>query len=49
MAHRTHRHDPEGPCHFSLMSLSTARRLTLVAAPLAALWLAVAWAAEWWL
>ncbi|MBB3140496.1 hypothetical protein ACGTN6_15615 [Halomonas sp. THAF12] len=44
MAHRPHRHRPEGPCHFSLMSLSAPRRLLLVAAPLVALWLAVAWA-----
>ncbi|MBW5800157.1 hypothetical protein [Halomonas elongata] len=43
MAHRSHRHRPEGPCHFSLMSLSATRRLLLVAAPLALLWLAVAW------
>lgn len=48
MAHPTHRHRPEGPCHFSLMSLSAARRLLLAAAPLAALWLAVSWAAGWW-
>ncbi|MCW4153013.1 hypothetical protein OM427_26225 [Halomonas sp. 18H] len=43
MAHRSHRHRPEGPCHFSLMSLSAARRLMLAVVPLAALWLAVAW------
>lgn len=49
MAHRPHRHRPEGPCHFSLMSLSAPRRLLLTAAPLAALWLAVAWAAGGWL
>jgi hypothetical protein len=47
MAHRHHRHRPEGPCHFSLMSLSAGRRLALVAAPLGVLWLAVAWAAGW--
>lgn len=38
---------PEGPCHFSLMSLSATRRLLLAALPLVALWLAVAWAAGW--
>ncbi|WP_197053326.1 hypothetical protein [Litchfieldella xinjiangensis] len=43
MAHR-HHHRPEGPCHFSLMSLAAGRRVLFVAAPLAALWLAVAWA-----
>lgn len=52
MAHRhardTHYHRPEGPCHFSLMSLSAWRRLLLSLAPLAVLWLAVAWAAGWW-
>ncbi|MBW6392780.1 MAG: hypothetical protein LPK08_07930 [Halomonas sp.] len=48
MAHRTHRHRPEGPCHFSLMSLSATRRLLLAAAPLGVLWLAVSWAAGWW-
>lgn len=50
MAHRkhSHRHRQEGPCHFSLMSLSAARRLLLVAAPLSVLWLAVSWAAGWW-
>ena len=39
-----HRHRPEGPCHFSLMSLSARRRLALAAIPLGGLWLAVAWA-----
>ncbi|WP_372611962.1 hypothetical protein [Halomonas sp.] len=48
MAHRTHRHRPEGPCHFSLMSLSAGRRLLLVAAPVAGLWLAVSWAVGGW-
>lgn len=48
MVHRTHRHRPEGPCHFSLMSLSATRRLLLAAAPLGVLWLAVSWAAGWW-
>ncbi|WP_163578158.1 hypothetical protein [Halomonas faecis] len=48
MAHQRHRHRQEGPCHFSLMSLSATRRLLLVAAPLAGLWLAVGWAAGWW-
>ncbi|MGM0534910.1 MAG: hypothetical protein ACQEUN_12470 [Pseudomonadota bacterium] len=48
MAHRRHRHRPEGPCHFSLMSLSATRRLLLVAAPLIALWLAVFWAVGGW-
>ena len=48
MAHHRHRHRPEGPCHFSLMSLSATRRLLLAAAPLVALWLAVSWAAGWW-
>ncbi|MDN3523069.1 hypothetical protein [Halomonas ramblicola] len=47
MAHRAHRHRPEGPCHFSLMSLSAARRLLLAALPLLVLWLTVAWAAGW--
>lgn len=47
MAHRMHRHRPEGPCHFSLMSLSATRRLALAAVPLATLWLGVAWAAGW--
>lgn len=47
MAHRRHRHRPEGPCHFSLMSLSATRRLLLVALPLAVLWLTVAWATGW--
>ncbi len=50
MAHRSHshRHRPEGPCHFSLMSLSARRRLLLAAVPLAVLWLAASWAAGWW-
>ncbi len=50
MAHRTHRHHhrPEGPCHFSLMSLSVGRRLMLVLLPLALLWLTVSWAVGWW-
>ncbi|MGM0701573.1 MAG: hypothetical protein ACQEUG_04130 [Pseudomonadota bacterium] len=48
MAHQRHRHRQEGPCHFSLMSLSATRRLLLVAAPLAGLWLAASWAAGWW-
>ncbi|MGJ7459060.1 hypothetical protein ACR80S_15040 [Halomonas sp. MA07-2] len=49
MAHRAHRHRPEGPCHFSLMSLSATRRLLLAAVlPLAGLWLTVSWAAGWW-
>lgn len=48
MAHHKHRHRPEGPCHFSLMSLAATRRLLLVAAPLASLWLTVSWAAGWW-
>lgn len=47
MAHR-HHHRPDGPCHFSLMSLSTCRRLLMAAAPLALLWLAVAWAMGAW-
>ncbi|WP_205254655.1 MULTISPECIES: hypothetical protein [unclassified Halomonas] len=44
----THRHRPEGPCHFSLMSLSVRRRLILVLIPLLPLWLAVSWSAGWW-
>ena len=47
MAHRTHRHRPEGPSHFSLMSLSATRRLLLALTPLVVLWLAVLWAAGW--
>ncbi|MEC9482364.1 MAG: hypothetical protein UMU75_03445 [Halomonas sp.] len=47
MAHR-HRHRPDGPCHFSLMSLSARRRLVMATAPLALLWLAVSWALEAW-
>ncbi|GAA3910224.1 hypothetical protein GCM10022228_21440 [Halomonas cibimaris] len=42
-----HRHNREGPCHFSLMSLSAVRRLALCALPLVALWALVAWAAAW--
>ncbi|MDN6180813.1 MAG: hypothetical protein L0I84_07410 [Halomonas subglaciescola] len=42
-----HRHNREGPCHFSLMSLSAARRLALCALPLLALWGLVAWAVGW--
>ncbi|WP_170234283.1 hypothetical protein [Halomonas cupida] len=44
----SHSHRPEGPCHFSLMSLSVWRRLALVLVPLVPLWLAVAWSAGWW-
>ncbi|MFC3292816.1 hypothetical protein [Modicisalibacter luteus] len=47
MAHR-HHHRPDGPCHFSLMSLSARRRLMMAAAPLALLWMAVAWAMGVW-
>ncbi|MCG7599958.1 hypothetical protein MHM84_09170 [Halomonas sp. McH1-25] len=47
MAHR-HHHRPDGPCHFSLMSLSARRRLMIAAAPLALLWLTVAWAMGAW-
>lgn len=43
MAHR-HHHRPDGPCHFSLMSLSARKRLLMALAPLGVLWLAVAWA-----
>ncbi|MDN6296816.1 MAG: hypothetical protein L0J54_02160 [Halomonas sp.] len=48
-AHDTypHRHNREGPCHFSLMSLSVAKRLALCALPLLALWGLVAWATGW--
>ncbi|KXS36362.1 MAG: Uncharacterized protein AWU55_3007 [Halomonadaceae bacterium T82-2] len=41
---RRHRHRPDGPCHFSLMSLSARRRLLMALVPLAVLWLAAAWA-----
>ncbi|WP_447527445.1 MULTISPECIES: hypothetical protein [unclassified Vreelandella] len=47
MSHHPHRHNREGPCHFSLMSLSATRRLLLVAVPIAALWLLVFWAGGW--
>ncbi|GAB2786377.1 hypothetical protein GCM10027040_10570 [Halomonas shantousis] len=43
-----HRHRPDGPCHFSLMSLGAGRRVLLSLAPLVVLWLAVAWAAGAW-
>ncbi|WP_227370759.1 hypothetical protein [Halomonas sp. M20] len=39
-----HRHRPDGPCHFSLMSLSARKRLVMALGPLVLLWLAVAWA-----
>lgn len=42
-----HQHNREGPCHFSLMSLSAGRRILLCALPLLALWALVAWAAGW--
>ncbi|XKH60419.1 hypothetical protein LG290_01135 [Halomonas sediminis] len=48
MVHRAHRHREEGPCHFSLMSLSATRRLMLALIPLAMLWLLVGWANGWW-
>ncbi|NYS59815.1 hypothetical protein [Vreelandella salicampi] len=47
MSEYTHRHNKEGPCHFSLMSLSAVKRLCLVMLPLAALWLLVVWAGGW--
>ncbi|MDR5898963.1 hypothetical protein QC823_08165 [Halomonas vilamensis] len=47
MSERTHRHNKEGPCHFSLMSLSAIKRLWLVMLPLVGLWLLVAWAGGW--
>ncbi|MFG6665611.1 hypothetical protein ACGK9R_00700 [Halomonas sp. HNIBRBA4712] len=47
MSHPTHRHNREGPCHFSLMSLSAAKRLLLVTLPLLALWALVLWAGGW--
>lgn len=42
-----HRHNREGPCHFSLMSLSAGRRLALCVVPLLVLWALVAWATGW--
>ncbi|WP_346796627.1 hypothetical protein R5M92_14230 [Halomonas sp. Bachu 37] len=48
MPHHVHRHRQEGPCHFSLMSLSYARRLLLGMMPLALLWFLVSWACGWW-
>lgn len=47
MSEHLHRHNKEGPCHFSLMSLSAVKRLGLTMLPLAALWLLVAWAGGW--
>lgn len=47
MSEHSHRHNREGPCHFSLMSLSAVKRLALVALPLAVLWLLVIWAGGW--
>lgn len=47
MSHPTHRHNREGPCHFSLMSLSAIKRLLLVALPLLTLWALVLWAGGW--
>ena len=44
MSEHMHRHNKEGPCHFSLMSLSARKRLGLVALPLFALWGLVVWA-----
>ncbi|MEG3115607.1 hypothetical protein R3F72_10780 [Salinicola sp. 4072] len=43
MSHR-HRHRPDGPCHFSLMSLGAGRRVLLALIPLALLWLVAGWA-----
>ncbi|WP_083871889.1 hypothetical protein [Vreelandella jeotgali] len=42
-----HQHNREGPCHFSLMSLSAGRRLALCVVPLLVLWALVAWATGW--
>ncbi|MDR5875165.1 hypothetical protein LPL18_001245 [Halomonas sp. CUBES01] len=47
MSEHSHRHNKEGPCHFSLMSLSAVRRLLSVAVPLLVLWLMVLWANGW--
>lgn len=47
MSEHTHHHNREGPCHFSLMSLSAVKRLGLVAMPLLALWALVVWASGW--
>ncbi|MBR2513071.1 MAG: hypothetical protein IKE45_03420 [Halomonas sp.] len=47
MSERTHRHNREGPCHFSLMSLSATKRLGLVVLPLLVLWGLVVWAGGW--
>ncbi|MFB9869336.1 hypothetical protein [Vreelandella sulfidaeris] len=47
MSEHTHHHNKEGPCHFSLMSLSAVKRLLLVAMPLLALWGLVIWASGW--
>ncbi|MBZ5488834.1 hypothetical protein HW452_15015 [Halomonas aquamarina] len=47
MSHHPHRHNREGPCHFSLMSLSATKRLVFVALPLLVLWALVAWASGW--
>nr|WP_297457576.1 hypothetical protein [uncultured Halomonas sp.] len=47
MAHK-HHHRPDGPCHFSLMSLSARKRLLMALMPLGLLWLAVAWATGAW-
>ncbi|WP_251976245.1 hypothetical protein [Salinicola avicenniae] len=43
----SHRHRPDGPCHFSLMSLGAGQRVLLALAPVAVLWLAAAWAGGW--
>ncbi|MCW4151364.1 MULTISPECIES: hypothetical protein [Halomonadaceae] len=47
MSEHSHRHNREGPCHFSLMSLSAVRRLLSVTVPLLVLWLMVLWANGW--
>lgn len=47
MSEQTHRHNREGPCHFSLMSLSATKRLGLVVLPLLVLWGLVVWAGGW--
>ena len=47
MSDRTHRHNREGPCHFSLMSLSATKRLGLVVLSLLVLWGLVVWAGGW--
>ena len=47
MSEHTHRQNKEGPCHFSLMSLSAVKRLLFVTVPLLVLWCLVVWAGGW--